>query len=119
MPIEFVETKGNLISIRIQGTVTYDDWLESQSAMAKHMDRLRTIRVLAILDGFSGWEKSERWGELGFFHAHDASIESIAIVGDSSWENDMLAFCFAGMRKAQVQFFEKEADATSWLESQV
>jgi hypothetical protein len=119
MPIEFVEERGNLIISRFRGMVAYDDWQVAQTQLARKIDRLGAIRILVILDDFSGWEHSEGWGDLGFFQTYDEAINSIAIVGERKWEDDFLIFSFAGLRKAPVHFFEEEGEAISWLEEQV
>ena len=102
--------------LKISGTLTWNDFQsfqrESETLMAGGK-----IGILVELENFSGWESSERWGDLSFFLKHDADIEKIAIVGDPRWREEALLFAFAGMRQAEVRFFsELELElARAWL----
>jgi hypothetical protein len=77
-----------------------------------------TARLLIIVDGdFSGWVGTEEWNDSSFFLEHGDRIVKIAIVGDPSWEEEMLIFTGAGLRRAPVKYFSSahRAEAEEWL----
>ena len=76
-----------------------------------------SVKLLVLLENFTGWERSEAWGDTDFFFSHRDDFEKISIVGDPRWEAQMLAFAGAGLRKGPVKFFPEtnEAEARAWL----
>ena len=75
------------------------------------------VRMLVLLENFTGWSRGEDWGETDFFFNHRDDFEKIAVVGPSRWEAQILAFSGAGLRKGPVKFFSEtsEAEARAWL----
>jgi hypothetical protein len=76
-----------------------------------------TVKLLVLLENFTGWERSEAWGDTDFFFSHRNDFDKIAVVGPSSWEAQILAFTGAGLRKGPVKFFPEtaESEARAWL----
>ena len=76
-----------------------------------------TIKLLVLLEDFTGWERDEAWGETDFFFSHRNDFEKIAVVGKPRWEAEVLAFTGAGLRKGPVKFFYEtgESEARAWL----
>lgn len=116
MSMRIHETQGDLLIGQCSGRLRYPDWVAAQQALAKKIEQRGPVRLLVRLEAFGGWEKSEEWGDLGFFQAHDADLKAIAIVGDPCWEDATLTFSLAGMRKAPVRYFYREAEALDWLD---
>ena len=73
--------------------------------------------LLVLLENFTGWERSEAWGDTDFFFSHRDDFEKIAVVGNPRWEAQVLAFTGAGLRKGPVKFFPEtaESEARAWL----
>ena len=76
-----------------------------------------TVRLLVLLEDFTGWERNEAWGETDFSFSHRNDFEKIAVVGKPRWEAEVLAFTGAGLRKGPVKFFHEtgESEARAWL----
>ena len=76
-----------------------------------------TVKLLVLLENFSGWERSEAWGDTDFFFSHRNDFEKIAVVGHPGWEAPVLAFTGAGLRKGPVKCFPEtgEPEARAWL----
>jgi len=50
------------------------------------------VRLLVLLDGFTGWAQTDDWSGLSFYVNHGDQIERIAIVGESRWRDDAMMF---------------------------
>ena len=46
-----------------------------------------TVRLLVLLEDFTGWDRSEQWGDTDFFFSHRNDFEKIAVVGNPRWEH--------------------------------
>jgi SpoIIAA-like len=76
-----------------------------------------TVKLLVLLENFTGWERGEQWSDTDFFFSHRNDFEKIAVVGHPRWEAQVLAFTGAGLRKGPVKFFPEtaETEASVWL----
>lgn len=113
-----VQSEANDISVqRISGILTLAEFKSGQENLAEGINAGAKPRVLAILENFQGWERGVDWGDIDFVHSEGSRIAKIAIVGDSRWEAEALAFAGAGYRSAPVKFFpaDQEAQARAWL----
>jgi hypothetical protein len=117
MPASIQRERESIYLLRCSGTVGKDEFEAVQTALAKDIDTGVKPRILALLDGFEGWERNAGWGDLEFLFSHSSEIAKIAIVGDARWETNASAFAGAGMRPAPVKFFPtgQEAEARAWL----
>ena len=75
--------------ITLSGLLT---WAEFQAFLARaeteNVFALGQVRILILLENFSGWELGEQWGDVSFFFRHDHDIERIAVVGDPRWQDE-------------------------------
>jgi hypothetical protein len=117
MPVQLEYEPNNLFVLRCSGVAKRSEFAADQAALARAIDAGAQPRVLAILESFEGWEAGADWDDLDFQLSHGHEIAKIAIVGDSRWEPQALAFAGAGFRRAPVQFFlaNQEAQARAWL----
>ena len=108
---------GNLFRIEIRGALNKADFDRCARELKDHIDRVGPVRVLFVLDQFTGWAATERWNDLSFYLTHGDRIERIGIVGDERWRNETLMFAGADLRKAPVRFFPAgyAAVAQTWL----
>jgi stage II sporulation SpoAA-like protein len=104
-----------LLMVRIQGILRRAELDESQRAAAKIIREAGKVSALILLDGFQGWERTEKWGDVRFLVEHDSHIEKIAIVGDERWRDEVLAFAGAGLRQTPVHYFNDADGARAWL----
>lgn len=89
-----------------------------QDALLKNLGPQESIKLLVTVgDDFCGWIGGEVWSDMDFFVEHGDRIEKIAIVGDATWETEMLMFAAAGLRRAPVKYFAPNqlAEAYEWL----
>ncbi len=117
MPATLHREANDIYLLRLSGTVTKSEIADVQKIAADDIDDGAKPRILAVLENFAGWERSASWGDLEFLFSHSSEIARIAIVGESRWEHDALAFAGAGLRPAPVSFFPTSqlAKARAWL----
>ncbi len=117
MPANIQLETNNLFVMRFSGVVKRSEFGSGQAALAREIDAGAQPRVLAILEGFEGWEKGVDWNDLDFQISHGSEIVKIAIVGEPRWEPEALAFAGAGFRSAPVKFFPPAqlAEARAWI----
>ena len=103
--------------LRVSGTLGKNEFDAVQSTLAKDIDAGVKPRILALIEGFEGWERGADWGDLEFLFTHSNEIERIAIVADPRWETNAMAFAGSGQRRAPVKFFPtgQETQARGWL----
>jgi hypothetical protein len=119
MPAKIERIDNNTFLLRLSGLVKRAEFGVAQDRTAVEIDAGAKPRILALLDGFAGFERGADWGDLEFLFSHSNEIARIAIVGDPNWETETLAFAGAGFRKAPVKFFppDQEKQAREWLAS--
>jgi SpoIIAA-like len=107
MPYEIVSRADELLWIRVSGRLAKADY---DAACELLLDTLlrqgKAPRLLVSLDGFLGWEGSQEWSDLAFLSRHGDEIAKIAVVGDRRWEDEVMMFSGAPMRKTPVRFFD-------------
>jgi hypothetical protein len=117
MPATIQREENNTYVLRLSGTVHRSEFEKVQFRTGADIDAGAKPRILAILEHFQGWERGADWGDLEFLFSHSNEIEKIAIVGESQWEKEALAFAGAGFRRAPVKFFPagQLGAAREWL----
>ena len=117
MSVVIVDAQSSLVQIRLQGKLAKADYDRIIEVAREAIARERKIRVLAVLDGFTGWERHAGWGDLSFMMTDGENIEKMAIVGDEQWRDDAFAFTAAGLRPTAIEFFppSRLAEARDWL----
>jgi hypothetical protein len=106
-----------LCVLRAGGDLKKSELDAVQSEFVEKIAGAGTVKLLVLLEDFTGWERTEAWGDTDFFFSHRNDFEKIAVVGDPRWEAQILAFTGAGLRKGPVKFFpdKGESDARAWL----
>jgi hypothetical protein len=117
MPATIQNEPNNVYLLRISGVLKRSEFGAGQSAIGQAIDAGAQPRVLAILENFEGWERGADWNDLDFMFSHGDGIAKIAIVGESRWEVEALAFAGAGFRRSPVKYFpcDRLAEARTWL----
>lgn len=117
MPVNWEIDTDGLGVFTVSGKLTLDDLQQAQNQAELVIKKLGEIKLLIILDGFSGWEKSEGWEDLSFGERNDQFIKKAAIVGDRKWEDLLYAFTLKGLRPFPIEFFNEGdvASAQKWL----
>ena len=106
-----------LLVLRVSGELKKSELDTVQSEFVQKIVGAGTVRLLVLLEDFTGWERGELWGDTDFFFSHRNDFEKIAVVGHPRWEAQVLAFTGAGLRKGPVKFFPEtgESEARAWL----
>jgi hypothetical protein len=81
----------------------------AQSEFVEKIAGTGTVRLLVLLENVTGWERNEAWGETDFSFSHRNDFERIAVVGNPSWEPQVLAFTRAGLRKRTGEVFSRNS----------
>ncbi|MES2438031.1 MAG: STAS/SEC14 domain-containing protein [Verrucomicrobiota bacterium] len=107
----------NIYLLHVTGMLRKSELDAVQADFIENLAEAGAIKLLVLLENFSGWERNAAWDENGFFFRHGDDLEKIAIVGDPRWETEMLAFAGAGVRKGPVRFHPSSAEsrARAWL----
>jgi len=114
----FTKESDDLFVIKVQGVLTFNDLKDAEKRASEEINRSKKVKMLALLEEFSGWGKEGDWGDLTFMYEYDPYIDKIAVVAEGKWKDDILMFIGAGRRQAQVKFFlpDEEKDARDWLQ---
>jgi hypothetical protein len=106
-----------LLVLRVGGQLKKSELDAVQAKFVEKITGAGTVKLLVLLEDFTGWERSEGWGDTDFFFSHRNDFEKIAVVGKPRWEAEVLAFTGAGLRKGPVKFFLEtgETAARAWL----
>ena len=106
-----------LLILRVGGELKKSELDAVQSDFVQKIAGTGTVKLLVLLENFSGWERGEQWGDTDFFFSHRNEFEKMAVVGNPRWAAQVLAFTGAGLRKGPVKFFPETAqsEARAWL----
>ncbi len=117
MGATIIEEEGELKVLKVTGVLKKSELDTLQARVIHQMPPDTGIKLLVVVEGFQGWERGADWGDMTFFTIYGDRIEKIAFVADPRWENDLLMFAGAGLRRAPVQFFPQSrlAEARAWL----
>jgi hypothetical protein len=115
---QFTAFSDHVIHVRISGTMLVSDQRAIQHLVETLPDDGEKLRVLATLEDFQGWEKSEEWADdIGFLLGHGDRIGKMALIGEDRWKDDLLLFAGKGFRDAAVEFFPdgSRKEAEDWV----
>ena len=115
MTIE-VEDNADYIAIRLSGKLIKEDY-ETLVPLLETRFEQGSVKMLVELHDFHGWSLAAAWEDTKFGLHHYSDIERIAMVGESSWQHGMVAFC-KPFTKAGIEYFDGDvAAAQAWLTS--
>jgi len=119
MPVETIDTAGNLLQLKVRGMFKKADYDRIIQIAKEAIGREGKVCALIILEGFEGWERRGDWGDVSFMVEQGQHIEKMAIVGDEKWRDDVLAFTAKGFRATAIEFFtpSRLSAARAWLSS--
>ena len=119
MPLTMEHERENIFRLDLQGRLRRADFESCEQQLEREILRQGRVRLLIVLEGFTGWDPGAPWNDLSFYMQHGDAIERIAIVGPDRWRSHMLMFAGADLRKAQVEYFPlgTAAEARAWLSS--
>ncbi len=117
MAYEVLRADGDLVEVKLTGTMLRRDLDELQARIKPLIEQGMRIRLLAVLEDFLGWEKGADWGDTTFLSEHGDDLERMAIVGEARWRDDAYAFVGKGLRRTAIEYFPPSAldAARQWL----
>lgn len=119
MAIEIIKITDSVVHVRIRDVMLIADQKMLESVGMQLIEKGKKLRLLAIIEDFKGWEKTEAWGDVSFMMEHGDEIVKMAIVGDERWKEEMLIFVGKGLRSTEIEFFRPSAlkQAEEWVAS--
>jgi len=117
MTIKWSLEQGNTGVVHVTGTLRKNEAEQVQQHCKETIEEVGNIKLLVILDEFTGWEKAEGWEDNSFAEQHDKYIDKFAIVGDDKWRDMAYMFTLKGLRPVDIEFFNAgdETEARQWL----
>ena len=117
MACEILRVEGDLVSAKFSGVMRLNDQQALQDIARQIIERGEKVRLLAILEGFQGWEKGVDWGDIDFMVKYDDRVFKMAIIGDMKWREKIFAFVGKGLRATEIEFFtiDRFTEALSWV----
>lgn len=117
MACEILQIEDGLITAKVSGTLRLVDHQVLQGVARQVVAKTGKVKLLAFLDDFKGWEKGVDWSNIDFLIEHGSSVAKMAIVGDRSWKEDVLAFVGKGLRESEIEFFslDRLTEAEVWV----
>ena len=119
MPASITRENGEVLRLEISGQLAKQEMDAAQSALVAALEREQTgaVRLLVVLQSFSGWEPGAAWNDLSFYIQHGDALSRIAIVGPERWRSEAMMFAAADLRKGPVEYFTPDAFAAArdWL----
>ena len=117
MSANLEQSDNRVLVLRVGGELKKSELDAVQFEFAEKIAGAGAVKLLVLLENFSGWEHGEQWGDTDFFFSHRNAFEKIAVVGNPRWEAQVLAFTGVGLRKGPVKFFPEtgEPEARAWL----
>ncbi len=117
MACEIIKITDSVVHVRIRDVMRIADQKVLESVAMELIGKGKKVRLVAILESFKGWEKSEAWGDLGFMVKHGNDVVKMAIVGDERWKEEAFLFVGKGLRSTEVEFFPSSSlkQAEEWV----
>ena len=103
----------NTLAFRLSGTLHDADYQFFVPRVEQAIEEQGSIRLLAQLDDFHGWDARALWDDIKFGVKHAQGIERIAIVGENTWEEWMATICSC-FTNAEVRYFDISEVESAW-----
>src|SRR6266576_7047947 len=79
-----------LLVLRVGGELKKSKLDAVQSEFLEKIAGAGTVKLLVLLEDFTGWERGEQSDDTAFFFSHRNDFERIAVVGIPRWEAQVL-----------------------------
>lgn len=113
---EIIPENGNVVRVRVSGKLTQADYDKLIPSWEQMIARHGSMRMLFVMENFSGWEAGAAWEDFRFGREHGKQVERIAMVGEKKWQEWMskLASFFVSEEVKYFDHTEIEA-AERWI----
>jgi hypothetical protein len=115
------EADGLILTIKISGKLTREDYRQFLPEVERLAKMRGTIRVLCHIHDFHGWNVGALWEDVRCDARHFADIERLALIADRKWQAGMTVFCHPFGEARQVRYFDHdESDqAAEWVRTEL
>lgn len=119
MAIKWNINKDYLIEFNLTGQLVYKEYREFLAELEPIAKKAGEVRLLAILNDFTGWDENKGWEDSSITDRTDPYMKKMAIVGDEKWRDMVELFTLKGLRSVAIEYFssDNEQAAREWLES--
>jgi hypothetical protein len=107
------ESEGTLVSLKLVGRFTEADVEAVLPKLVHVIETGGTLRLVADLSSFDGWEWRAAWDQEAFGIKHWKDVHKIALLGTLGWAV-LVARLAATITTAQVRVFEDHDKALFW-----
>jgi hypothetical protein len=107
-----------IVEIRLDGRVTREDYDACVGRMQTFIDTHGTVKLVEIIDRFSGFDPSTIWEGIKFDFRNIRHISHVAVVSDIGWISPMSKAAGA-LISTQLRTFDMAHldDARAWVRS--
>ena len=110
MPLIMTPEHDHVFRLDLHGRLRKADFERCEQQLEKEIVQNGPVRLLILLDGFTGWDPGAPWNDLAFYMKHGDAIERIAIVGPDRWRSHMLMFAGADLTEFAQSLDAKKDD---------
>tara|TARA_R110001583_G_scaffold134428_1_gene286152 strand:- start:226 stop:609 length:384 start_codon:yes stop_codon:yes gene_type:complete len=114
MLMKLEQSNANRLGFLASGRLTDNDYKkflipQVRQTLAEHA----SIRLLFLLQGFSGWELQAAWDDLIFSLEINPQVERLAVIGDQQWERWMTQLA-KPFTHGEVRYFGLDQVSLAW-----
>jgi hypothetical protein len=115
MPTTLTHEAGLTFRLDVGGTLHHEDMVHWQAVLAGEIEKRGPVRLLVVLNRFSGWGEAEGWNDMSFYATYGDRIVRIAIVAEDRWRDQAMMFVGAGSESARGICAGRHLDCFDWL----
>ena len=106
----------NLVEVELSGKLTREDYEKFAPELEKIIEQHGTIRLLALMRDFHGWRLGALWQDIKFDLRLFKQMQSIALVGETKWQEWLCALCVP-FTTGEIRYFHHDEleSARGWL----
>jgi hypothetical protein len=110
------ETGGNLIAVRMSGTVTEDEQDKHFAIAEEMLEREKIENLFLDWEKLDGWAKGARSAGTWFGMHHRALVGRVAILAEAKWDDEVMRITDV-FKTATVRHFPpaERAEALEWV----
>lgn len=116
-----IERVGSMffLSIKVTGKLTHADYELISPLLDASLSTIKTPKIKALIDctALEGWEVRAAWDDLQLGLKHNNEFEQIAIYGNKNWL-ELAAKVGNWFMSGEIKYFDNNAEAMHWLETQ-
>lgn len=108
------QTEGNVLGVRVSGTITGDDYEHFRPVIDERVRRHGKVHLLIHMDAFDGWDDLDAlWEDLKLDAAHYTDVERLAMVGEERWQDWMTRLTDL-LAPGDVRYFDENDLDGAW-----